>query len=328
VLPFADVQFGEERHVGHVSYRYRRGSTAKGFVLVASAAVLFSPHVAFADDSGALRNAPPPIDGFHELETKYIFGFTTGADIGVPGEQSVEFETTAAFQKRGGHYSAVEQEIEFEGVPTDFFSYELSVHGSYHSIGGTIGLDDLNRTGFSGLSTALSFAILHRGPESPIGLTFVAEPEWERIDGGSGQFARNFSTSFTIVADTELIANRLYGAVNLSYEPEVGKAADDIDWDHSSTLGVTAALAYRISPKVTLGGELEYYRAYDGLLFDTFDGNAFYAGPTLHVQFDSKTMLAAAFSTQVAGQAVGEHNALDLTNFERYHFNLKFEKEF
>jgi hypothetical protein len=91
---------------------------------------------------------------------------------------------------------------------------------------------------------------------------------------------------------------------------------------------VTGALAYRVAPKITLGGELEYYRAYDGLLFNTFNGNAFYAGPTLHIQFDGKTMLAAAFSTQVAGQAVGDRNALDLTNFERYHANLKFEKEF
>jgi hypothetical protein len=314
--------------VGRISYRFRHRSTAKGFVLVASAIAISSSRAALADDFSAAPPMPPAVDSFHELETKYIFGFTTGADIGVPGEQSVEFETTAAFQKRGGRYSAIEQEVEFEGVPTDFFAYELSVHGAYHSISGTNGLDDINRTGVSGLSTALSFAILHRGPESPIGLTFVAEPEWERIDGDSGQFARNFSTSFTMVADTELIANRLYGAVNVSYAPEVGKAADDVDWEHSSTLGITAALAYRIAPKITIGGELEYYRAYDGLLFDTFDGNAFYAGPTLHVQFDSKTMLAAAFSTQVAGQAVGEHNALDLTNFERYHFNLKFEKEF
>lgn len=300
--------------------RSTAGLGASGVIVLAMA----SSGAALADDVGAA----PPVDSFHELETKYIFGFTTGADIGVPGEQSIEFETNAAFQKRGGHDSAVEQEIEFEGVPTDFFSYELSAHGSYHAISGTNGLDDINRIGFSGLSTSLSFAILHRGPESPIGLTVVAEPEWERIDGDSGQFTRDVSSTFTLIADTELISNRLYGAVNISYAPEVGKAADDVDWQHSSTLGLTAALAYRVAPKITLGGELEYYRAYDGLLFDTFAGNAFYAGPTLHVQFDSKTMLAAAFSTQVAGQAAGERNDLDLTNFERYRFNLKFEKEF
>jgi hypothetical protein len=297
------------------------GPGAAGVIALA----MTSSGAALADDV----SVAPQVDSFHELETKYIFGFTTGADIGVPGEQSIEFETTAAFQKRGGHYSAVEQEIEFEGVPTDTFAYELSAHSTYHSISGMSGgLDDINRTGFSGLSANLSFAILHRGPESPIGLTVTAEPEWERIDGDSGQFARNAGSTFTLIADTELVANRLYGAVNISYALEVGKATSDVDWEHSSTLGVTGALAYRFAPKITVGGELEYYRAYDGLLFDTFSGNALYAGPTLHVQFDSKTMLAAAFSTEVAGRAAGEQNALDLTNFERYHVNLKFEKEF
>ena len=79
---------------------------------------------------------------------------------------------------------------------------------------------------------------------------------------------------------------------------------------------------------MTLGGELEYDRAYDGLAFQTFAGHAVYAGPTLHVQFTSKIMLAAAFSTQLAGHAAGEHHALDLTDFERYRGNLKFEIEF
>ena len=41
-----------------------------------------------------------------------------------------------------------------------------------------------------------------------------------------------------------------------------------------------------------------------------------------------KIMLAAAFSTQIAGHAAGEHYALDLTDFERYRGNLKFEIEF
>ena len=39
-------------------------------------------------------------------------------------------------------------------------------------------------------------------------------------------------------------------------------------------------------------------------------------------------LLAAAFSAQVAGHAVGDPRALDLTDFERYRGNLKFEIEF
>lgn len=273
-------------------------------------------------------SAAPPVDSFHELETKYIFGFTAGADIGVPGERAIDLETTSAFQKRRGHYTAIEQEVEFEGVPTDFFSYELSVHGSQHSIGGTRGLDNLSRFGFSGLSTDLRFAILHRGPESPVGLTFRVSPEWERIDGGSGQYTRTFGSAFSLIADTEVIPNRLYAALNVGYAPEIAKADAEPSWQRASSVAATGALAYRVLPRVTLGGELEYYRDFDGLLFRTFAGHALFAGPTLHVQINAKSMLAAAFSTQAAGQAAGERRALDLENFERYHAKLRFEYEF
>ena len=140
--------------------------------------------------------------------------------------------------------------------------------------------------------------------------------------------SRAFSTAFKIVADTELVPNKLFAAVNLSYEPGVDKARGDLDWTQSATYGVTGALAYRVTPRITLGGEVEYYRAYDSFGFNNFQGHAVYVGPTLHIQFSPKTLLSAAFSTQVAGRAVGETHALDLTNFERYHANLKVEFEF
>ena len=34
------------------------------------------------------------------------------------------------FSKRGGTYSAVEQELEFEQVPTQNFAYEVSAHAT------------------------------------------------------------------------------------------------------------------------------------------------------------------------------------------------------
>jgi hypothetical protein len=39
-------------------------------------------------------------------------------------------------------------------------------------------------------------------------------------------------------------------------------------------------------------------------------------------------LLAAAFMAQVAGHAVDDPQSLDLTNFQRYRANLKFEIEF
>jgi hypothetical protein len=283
---------------------------------------------AHADEATApaapAANAPDP---FHELESKYLFGFTEGSDIGEQGEQSIEFENTAAFAKRGGRYGAVEQEVEYESVPTQNFGYELSAHSTGHDIKGVDGLGDLSGVNFSGLSTELRYLVIGRGPGSPFGLTFIAEPEWERIDGEDGTRTTDFSATFRIAVDTEIVPNHVFAAVNLIYTPEIARSPGE-SWERASQFGATAALASRLTSKITVGGEVEYYRAYDGLAFRTFDGNALYVGPTLNVQFNSKIMLAAAFSTQVAGGAVGENHNLDLTNFERCHTNLKLEFEF
>ena len=265
---------------------------------------------------------------FREMESKYIFGFTDGSDIGVQGEKSVELETTSSFGKRAGRYSTIEQELEFEHVATQNFGYELSAHGLRNSISNVPGLTDINQTAFSGLSAKGRYLILGRGPESSFGLTVSAEPEWARVDGGTGEWTRTFATKFKLAADTELIANRLYAATNLIYEPEVAQAPGDKNWERASTFGVTGALAWRLTPRIALGGEVEYYRAYDGVFLNSLAGRALYVGPTLQVQFTNKVMLAAAFSTQVSGHALGDARALDLENFTRHKFNLKFEVEF
>ena len=279
-------------------------------------------------DSPAQTASTPPVDQFHEIETKYIFGFTEGADIEAEGEKAIEFETTGSFGMRGGSFTAIEQEIEFENTPTQFFEYELSAHGLYQSIDNVDGLDNFHNFNFSGLSAEFRFLLLGRGPESPIGLTFVVEPEWARVDDVSGALTNDFGTTLKLVADTELIPNRLFAAANLIYEPAISREFGIPKWEQSSNLGMTAAMAYRITPKVILGAELQYYRAFEGLGMQTFLGNALYVGPTLQIQLSNKMMVAAAFSTEVSGHAVGEGRSLDLTNFQRNLANLKLEFEF
>jgi hypothetical protein len=267
-------------------------------------------------------------DVFHEAESKYMFGFIDGADIGNEGEKAFEYEATGSFQKRGGRYTALESEFEFEHVLTQNFAYELSAHALSHSISGVEGLDDRSSTQFSGASAKLRYLIIGRGPGSPFGLTISAEPEWARVDDTDGTRTQAYSSEFRIVADTELITNRLFAAINLVYEPGIAKPADTGMWERSSSAGVGLGLTYRITPTWAMGVATEYDRAYDGLTFQTFDGHALFLGPTLQVNISRKMLLAAAFMTQVAGHAVDDPRALDLTNFERYRANLKFEIEF
>jgi hypothetical protein len=267
-------------------------------------------------------------DVFHEAESKYMFGFTDGSDIGNEGEKALEYEATGSFKKRTGQYSAIEHELEFEHVVTQNFAYEASAHALSHSISGVEDIDNRNTTQFSGASVKFRYLIIGRGPGSPIGFTVSAEPEWSRIDGADGTQTRAYASEFKLVADTELIANRLYAAVNLIYEPEVAKPHDADMWEHSSSAGISAALAYRTTPTFAMGIGAEYDRAYDGLALQTFTGHALFVGPTMQINFSPKVLLAAAFAAQVAGRAVDDPRALDLTNFERYRTNLKFEVEF
>jgi len=288
-------------------------------------------------DFGARAQGAPPApnpgaqaaaDVFHEAESKYMFGFIDGSDIGNEGEKAFEYEAAGSFQKRGGHYTAIEHEFEFEYVPTQNFAFELSAHALTHSISGVEDLDDRNSTQFSGASAKLRYLILGRGPGSPIGLTISAEPEWGRVDGTDGTESTSYASAFKIVADTELIANRLYAAVNLIYEPETAKPADTGMWERSSSAAVGLGLAYRLTPTWAMGVAAEYDRAYDGLLFQAFQGHALFAGPTLQINLSRKMLLAAAFMAQAAGHAVDDPRPLDLTNFERYRANLKLEFEF
>jgi opacity protein-like surface antigen len=272
----------------------------------------------------ALAGSTP--DPYHELETKYLFGFTEGSDIGSQGEQSFELETTAGFQRRNGRYTSLEQEFEYESVPSQYWGYEISAHAAALATKGTDGLADTSTVNFSGLSAEFRYLLVGRGPGAPVGVALIAEPEWARIDDG-GQHITDFSSKFGIVADTELVANRLYAAVNLTYTPDIAQSPGE-SWSNSSQFGLTGGLAYRVTPMVTVGGETEYYRQYDSLGFSAKLGEALYVGPTLHIQFTPKIMLAAAFSTEVAGRATGESRNLDLTNFSRQRANLKLEFEF
>jgi hypothetical protein len=295
-----------------------------------SVAALFSTATFFGASAQPPSNTygASAADVFHEAESKYMFGFIDGADIGNEGEKAVEYEATGSFQKRGGRYSAIEHEFAFEHVLTQNFSYELSAHVLTHSISGVEDLDDRNSTQFSGLSSKLRYLILGRGPSSPIGLTVSAEPELSRIDGTDGARTQAYASTFKLVADSELITNRLYAALNLIYEPEAAKPADTGMWERSSSAGLGAGLTYRITPTFAMGVAAEYDRAYDGLTFQTFNGHALFVGPTLQINFSRKVLLAAAFMAQVAGHAVDDPRPLDLTNFEQYRANLKLEFEF
>jgi len=264
---------------------------------------------------------------WHDIETKYIFGFTTGSGIGLEGEKEFTIDTIGRFGKRDGHYAATETKYEFEVTPSQFIQIEFGALGSTHNIGGVTDLDDRNQAALAGGFAELRYLALERTSNNPLSVTLAVEPTVRRIDETSGERVRNFEFETTVNADLELMRNRLYAGFNLLYEPEVTQKLTD-ETQREATFGGSAALSLRLASNVVLGGEVWYLRHYDAANLTSFTGDAVMLGPTLYLRFTPKMFMTAAWNAQVWGREIGNPVSLNLAEFQRHRAKLKFAWEF
>jgi hypothetical protein len=287
------------------------------FALCAIGGLFWCSAAARADDASSWR----------ELETKYIFGFTTGSGIGLEGEKEVTVDTIGRFGKRDGHYAATETKYEFEFTPSQFIQIEFGALGSTHHIGGVADLDDRSQVALAGAFAELRYLAIERTSNNPLSVTLAVEPTVRRIGETSGERVRNFEFETTVNADLELLKNRLLAGVNLLYEPEVTQTVPG-DTQREATFGGSAALSLRVASNVVLGGEVWYLRHYDAANLTGFTGDAVMLGPSLYIRFTPKTFMTAAWNSQVWGREVGTPVSLNLSEFQRNRAKLKFAWEF
>jgi hypothetical protein len=270
-------------------------------------------------------------DGFYEVETKYIFGFTEGSGIGLEGEKEFSTETVAGIGKADGRYWASETKLEYEFTPNQYVQFELGPLVSTHKIKNATDLDNRNDVAMSGFFGEMRYLVLERNASSPLAVTLSAEPEWHRIDETSGTHVTNLGLELKVNADLELIKNRLFLGGNLLYEVEGTKDPDHIGagWEKESIGGVSGALSYRVIPAVFIGVEAWYLRHYDGSFFNAFTGDAVFIGPTLYAQLGRKAFMTAAWNAQVSGHDVDVSGSkLNFGEFTRSRAKLKFAVEF
>jgi hypothetical protein len=287
------------------------------FALGAVIGLIWGCAAARADDASSWR----------DLETKYIFGFTTGSGIGLEGEKEFTVDSIGRFGKRDGHYAATETKYEFEFTPSQFIQIEFGALGSTHNIGGVTGLDDRSQTALGGAFAELRYLAIERTSNNPLSVTLAVEPTVRRIDETSGERVRNFEFETTVNADLELLKNRLFAGVNLLYEPEVTQTVIG-DTQREATFGGSAALSFRVASNIVLGGEAWYLRHYDAANLTAFTGDTVMLGPSLFIRFTPKMFMTAAWNTQVWGREVGNPAALNLSEFQRNRAKLKFAWEF
>lgn len=279
---------------------------------------------------GAARANESDPGTWRELETKYLFGFTSGSGIGIEGEKELAVVSVGRFGKRDGSYASSETLTEFEYTPTQFIQIEFGALTSSHAISGVTGLTDRNQVALSGAVAEIRYLAIERTASWPLSVTLSLEPSWRRYSSNSGDPESSFEIEFKLNADLELVKNRLYAGFNVLYEPEYTRTPTG-EIERESKVGLSGALAVRLMPNVVVGAEVWYLRHHDSLTFAGFTGDAVFVGPTLYVKLSKKAAISAAWNTQVWGHEVGAGpnlGSLNLADFQRHRARLRLGVEF
>lgn len=271
--------------------------------------------------------APTCASAEESFDTEHIFGFMIGTDIGNVGEREFQTQTTGRFGKGGGTYRVLEQEVEIEVVPLPNLRVEVGGTASLHDITGVPDIDDRRQFNFQGASLDLRYRLLDR-ERAPFGLTVAAELHGNRIDETNGAKGRMYGTEFTLAFDRELVPNFAIAALNLMYQPEWARFEMAGLSEKSSTIGAAFAGLVRVRPNVLLGGEMRYFRQYEGIGLGEFSGQALFVGPTAYFQLSERSRLTLSWSMQAWGRPAGSSANLDLVNFERHQARLVFGVNF
>jgi len=262
-----------------------------------------------------------------ELETTHLFGFTFGSDVNAVGEREAESEAVGRFGKSAGTYSALSQALGVKLAPFQNFNIQPTVGVSRFDVSNVPGLDDRRQLAYEAASLELRYRLIDR-EKAQFGLTLGFDPRWARIDETSGAPVDQYGGTLLLIADKELVDKLIFAAFNFIYEPERTHSRVTGDWEQTSELGLSAALAAQTRPGVLVGAEARYMRSFDGLGLNRFTGNALFVGPTFYARFSERAWMSAAWSAQVAGRAHNGMAALDTINFERQRALLRFGYNF
>jgi len=154
-----------------------------------------------------------------EIDSEDLFGFTMGSDVGDPGEPEASIESMGRFGRRGGHYRVFSPTLEAEYTPVERFSFAFDASFDRYWIRNVPDLENRNTGGLSQLSAQWRYQFIKRDP-SPVGVTLSVEPQLGFFDQDTGERARRTALEAVLSLDTALVPERLFGAINLTYEAE------------------------------------------------------------------------------------------------------------
>ncbi len=288
-----------------------------------------------------------PPKGTPEVPGGDIFGFTNPTDIGDPCRWYFASENTGVAGKRDGSYFALFTKSEGSYTYSENLAFAFSAFTVYNkwsdvtvlqdtlaSAGAGVVVTEWDKLQFDGLSGEVLLRLVARSPGQPLAVTVAMEPRWSRIDFATGYRAEFYAGEFKLLLDAAL-TERLFAAINLIYVLFTQRFdIADASWVDNSLTSVSAALTAQVHRAekalvegVFLGVEGRFVSLFAGLALNQNIGNAFFAGPTLAIAFEGGRMLNVVWTPQVAGRAypASVPGPLDLDNFERHLFRIKFD---
>ncbi|AWN37742.1 hypothetical protein DK427_20095 [Methylobacterium radiodurans] len=322
------------RIFSHSASPWPLAATLLGISLATSTPILAEPSAARGDqeEAGAKKKGDEP----DKIDTENLFGFTEGTDVGKKGEQEILVDTIGRFSKRRdgpgrSGYGAAQPIVSYQYDLTDNFSIEPGLWFDARDSRNIAGVPDKSFGTFNGGSLELKYQFFKRTAERPFSLALQAEPQYARITPIEGQGADVYSFETRLIADARLVPDRLWGGINLIYDPQVARLKGSGEVDRSSTLSVSGTLMAKVAGDLYLGPEARYMRAYEGAFLNRFEGHAVFVGPVLHYQVMEKGYLTLAYSTQVFGHDRDPDfadRAFNLNQFSRHNLRVRFGIEF
>lgn len=293
------------------------------------AAVLAST-VAFSADLGRKKpTAPAPVSAACKEKSGLpadAFGFATGSDVADLGAWGIALDTAGSIGGRGGEFRSVTPILQVSGsfLPClEVGPYAFLTSNNFKSY--AVGSTNAAGTVFGG-GLELKYKILGRATNG-IGLTFAVNPN---AGGYSGRFYGNsgsvFNNSFRLLADAELMRDKLYGALNLEL---FQNTIENNALKNLSTFAVRGALSYKVLDSLFIGAEASYQRGYEGTWMNRYVAHAAYVGPTFFWAINDKLTLNGTVAFQVAGSDKYAPNAgLGIGFFPRTQGRLKLAYAF
>lgn len=258
-----------------------------------------------------------------------VFGFNSGSDVNDLGQFSLSGTYSGSFGTRGGPLASHNLNVQatyspWRCVEIDPFAFAGVTNSK------TFGAKANGSTAGGGVE--MKYKLLGRDTHG-IGLTFDAVFQGAATNGAYytliGPSRSAYDGIFSVFVDKELVAGKLYGALNASYDWNYqDQGSPGRGYARTSMARIGGALSYQLAEGFFVGAEASHFRRYDNLAFGRLLGQATFLGPNFYWAFAKNWALSGAWNMQVAGQTARMSGDLDLTNFSRHIAKLKLNHDF